>query len=67
MAAWEKNKKLRFRAKNEKGPKNKVNNFKKEGKGLRNASFWVINSKTFAGGLPIPPAPHKEFQKRGRG
>ena len=37
------------------------NYIKKGGKGLKNASFWVINSKNFRGGVfrptPEPPLP----------
>ena len=36
------------------------------GKGLKNASFWVINSKIFAGGLLTPPANLFVGEKRGR-
>ena len=32
--------------------KKEENHIEKGGKGLKNASFWAINSKNFAGGLP---------------
>ena len=42
----------KLRRKNEKGERTKEENYiKKEGKGLKNASFWAINSKRFG-----PPA-----------
>ena len=42
----------KLRRKNEKGERTKEENYiKKEGKGLKNASFWAINSTFFA-----PPA-----------
>ena len=40
--------KLRVREKNEKGERKKKENYiKKGGRGLKNASFWVMNSKMF--------------------
>ena len=50
------------RKKNEKGERKKEENYiKKGGKGLKNTSFWAINSKTDLSGKI------KESQKRGRG
>jgi len=45
--------KLGVREKNEKGKRKKEENFIK--KGLKNASFWAINSKNFMGGSSDPP------------
>ena len=41
-----------------KGKEKKEENYiKKGGKGLKNVSFWVINSKKFHGGVFLPPSP----------
>jgi len=46
LSAWEKNKKLIFSGKNEKGERKTMeNNIKKRGKAPKNASFWLINYK----------------------
>ena len=46
-------KKLGVRGKNEKWERIKEENYIKKGeKSLKNASFWAINSKTFAGKTP---------------
>ena len=48
MAAGETIKNLDLGGKNEKGERKTEENYiKTTGKGLKNASFWVINSKTF--------------------
>ena len=54
MVSWgEKNKSL---GKNEKGERKKEENYiKKWEKGLKNASFWAINSTNFAGESSDPP------------
>ena len=49
--------KLGVRENNEKRERKKEENYiKKGGKGLKNASFWVINSKIFSRGSSDPPA-----------
>ena len=56
MVAGEKKIKLRDRGKNEKGERKMEENYiTNGGKGLKNASLWVINSKIFAGGSSNPP------------
>ena len=46
MVSWEK----KLGNKNEKGKRKKEENYIKKGeKGLKNASYWAINSKKFAG------------------
>ena len=56
MASWGKIKIKNFGGKNEKEKRKKEENYtKKRGKGLKNASFWTINSKKSRGGLPTLP------------
>ena len=52
--AGEKNEIEELGKKNKKG---KEKGRKKRGKGLKNASFWVINFKNFRGGSSDPPSP----------
>ena len=55
MISW--GKKIEVREKNEKGERKKEGNYIKKGeKGLKNAPFWAINSKKFAGPGGLPPA-----------
>ena len=50
---WKKSKKFRYMGKKWKGRMKKWGKLhKKRGKGLKNASFWDINSNFFRGGLP---------------
>ena len=50
MVSWGRNIKLGVRGKYEKGERKKEENcIKKGGKGLKNASFWAINSKNCLG------------------
>ena len=42
--------------------KKKENHIKKGGKGLKNASFWAINSKKFRA-LPRPPQTYLSWEK----
>ena len=54
--------KIRSWGKNEKGEKGgKL--LQNGGKGLKNASFWVINSKIFARGYSDPPGPKRTLLK----
>ena len=48
MAGWGKNENEELGKKNKKGERKREENYMKKGeKGLKNASFWVINSKNF--------------------
>ena len=66
ISAGEKNAKLRFRGEKEKGRGKKRKICIVNGsKGLKIASFWVVNSKNFRGGLrglisPPPTPPSKD-------
>ena len=51
MASWGKNKNQKLGEKNQKGERNKEENYIKKGeKGLKNAYFWAINSTKFGSG-----------------
>ena len=60
MAGWGKKRKMKS------GGEKKKKEKKKGGKGLKNASFWVINFKNFRGGSSDPPCttlPHTYSSK----
>ena len=61
MASREKKNEIRSQEKNEKGERKKEENYiKKGGKGLKNASFWAINSKKNS---PRPPQTYLSGKK----